>query len=95
LEIRKYCIPKEGREFYGYSQLEPITKYLIGLLKYRNQKLDKIVVMASEEAQFSKNNYPVTACEMYKFRICDYLINLTWVSYLFLLPDFLQKENLS
>ncbi len=75
-----YFIEKNGerRDFYGYSQLEPITKMLIRQLNDQGKKLDKIVIMTSWEALTKLSEKVPGKCAAVPFylqRICEFLSN--------------------
>lgn len=71
-----YFIEENGerKDFYGYSQLEPITKFLIQKLKNQGEKLDKIVIMTSKEALKDQNKTaPCPAVPFYLQRINEFV----------------------
>lgn len=78
MEIQNYYFSEENedrKDFYGYSQLEPITKFLIQKLKETSEKLDKIVIMTSKEALKDQNTTaPCPAVPFYLQRIQEFLL---------------------
>lgn len=70
LKVNKYIYSASEREIYGISQLEPITKFLITNM---NVKLEKVVIMASDDAIKPDKNYKISACDFYLARIYNYL----------------------
>lgn len=78
MKIQNYYFIEENgdrKDFYGYSQLEPITKFLIQKLKEPSEKLDKIVIMTSKEALKDKNDTaPCPAVPFYLQRIQEFLL---------------------
>ena len=67
--------------FNGISQLEAGTKYFLNLLAREGKKINRIVVIASEQAdeiiKNEKNKYKekFSACSFYQQRIIDYINN--------------------
>ena len=80
LAVNRYSDPIERTYIFGYSQLEPTTKFLIDQMKKNGQKLDKIVIMASKDAKEKfyvekEISYKASACEFYLARISEYIKN--------------------
>lgn len=76
LKVQNYYFMENDvrRDFYGYSQLEPITKLLLQKLGERGEKLDKIVIMTSKEALETKVEIiKCAAVPFYMQRIQEFL----------------------
>lgn len=77
LVVQNYYFLEENgdrKDFYGYSQLEPITKFLIPKLESQGEKLDKIVIMTSKEALKDQNKTaPCPAVPFYLQRINEFV----------------------
>ncbi len=74
-KMNTYTIEKEDLYFKSLSQMEPHTKYILYMLAERKEKLDRIVILASEKARTEKPEkwQQETAVSLFTKRIHSYL----------------------
>lgn len=70
-------ITEEGQEYYfkGISQLEAHSKYVAKILDDKGEKIDRFVILSTNEANDYNSNYQISAVDFYKIRMTEYLKN--------------------
>lgn len=70
-------ITEEGQEYYfkGISQLEAHSKYVAKILDDKGEKIDRFVILSTNEANDYNSNYQISAVDLYKIRMTEYLKN--------------------
>lgn len=87
IKTNKFQYLKENRSFWGKSQLTPDTKTILSILDSKNEGIDRIVILATKEAQEKKErilededgnkigNINTDAVSFFQQEILDYVEN--------------------